>query len=261
MLTSSELADLTQRINGRLDEFKLGDYLPKMTLGLVRLVYDVIEEQRDEQEAAAVRESLRELVVRHQDADDKGREQWDDPMKQLWADMDEAIATPSISTSRLPDPDIARDKVANALAAGSNGNLVAILNKPRTLEEVDMLDDDDDLDDDFDDTRKPKKGMTDARRAQLDSLKRKRKMGYEQATSAGRKGNTLPTLQVVIAELKRLAMGTEVMPSIATFDAARPGNWATAGAHMQRLGLSWEGLAEAAGVEDATARATTGCVA
>ena len=106
----------------------------------------------------------------------------------------------------------------------------------------------DELDEIYDEPPKPKDTMTNARRQQLDKLKhqRRRKMDYELPASAGRKGNVLPTLEDVVAELQRLSMGTGIMPTMATFDAARPGNWATAGAHMQRLHLSWDGLAEAA---------------
>lgn len=152
---------------------------------------------------------------------------------------------------KLPDPEVARGKVAAALANGSNGTLATVLHRPKTLAEAngngeDGMDEDFDLDDD---DVEPKPKQTDARRAQLDRPKqeRKRKTGYEQVVT-GKRGNVLPTLKDVVAELQRLSLGTGVMPTIATFDAARPGNWATAWAHMQRLGVSWEQLADEAGL-------------
>lgn len=63
------------------------------------------------------------------------------------------------------------------------------------------------------------------------------------------KRNYLPTLEELIAEVRRQAMGG-VMPSISQFDQARPTTWATAGAHIHRLNLSgWAGLAGLAGLQ------------
>jgi hypothetical protein len=64
----------------------------------------------------------------------------------------------------------------------------------------------------------------------------------------GHKGNVLPTREELIAELQRQAMGG-AMPSLMAFNSARPGNWATAAAHMQRLGASWEELRQEAGLK------------
>jgi hypothetical protein len=97
---------------------------------------------------------------------------------------------------KLPDPDIARDRLAGALANGSDGELVSVINR------------------------------------QL----------------RGRRGNVLPTLDQVIAELQHQAMGG-VMPTMTAFDAAKPGNWASAQAQMARLGTKWNELAEAAGLK------------
>lgn len=64
----------------------------------------------------------------------------------------------------------------------------------------------------------------------------------------GRGGNVLPSLPELVAEVRRLSMGG-TMPTMAVFDEARPATWATAAAHLNRLGLTWETLAEAAGLK------------
>jgi hypothetical protein len=64
----------------------------------------------------------------------------------------------------------------------------------------------------------------------------------------GRNGNVLPSLAEIIAEVRHQSMGG-MMPSMAVFDEARPANWATASAHLVRLGLTWEGLANEAGLK------------
>jgi len=135
------------------------------------------------------------------------------------------------------------------LVPHSNGTL-PLLTKGDALDkvEIDELDDLDEIDD-LDDDGPPTHKTSDARRAQVAELRRQqrhRKVEYERKADAGRYGNVLPTLDDIIAELRRLSSGTGVMPTIATFDAARPGNWATAGAHMQRLNMSWIDLANEA---------------
>lgn len=64
----------------------------------------------------------------------------------------------------------------------------------------------------------------------------------------GRGGNVLPDKQMLVAEVKRLSMGG-MMPTMAAFDDARPATWATAQAHLIRLGLTWETLADEAGLK------------
>ena len=60
-----------------------------------------------------------------------------------------------------------------------------------------------------------------------------------------RHGNYLPTLDEMVAEVKRQAMGG-TMPTMSAFNDARPGNWASAGAQVQRLGVSWDELRQLA---------------
>lgn len=101
---------------------------------------------------------------------------------------------------------------------------------------------------------KPKAGMTDARRQQLEDLKAARAAGgrgrHGVDNEAGRhtkRGSYIPTERELIAELQRQAMGG-VMPSIALFNDLRPANWATADAHMKRMEMTWGDLAEIAGL-------------
>lgn len=62
-------------------------------------------------------------------------------------------------------------------------------------------------------------------------------------------GTRLATLAEVIAELQNLSGGTGIMPTKDTYDAARPATWAKAMATLQRFYLSWEQLAEKAGLK------------
>lgn len=59
----------------------------------------------------------------------------------------------------------------------------------------------------------------------------------------------MPTLDEVCAELVRQSVGTGVMPSINTFDAARPANWIKAWGIVRRLNMSWNELADVAGLK------------
>lgn len=61
--------------------------------------------------------------------------------------------------------------------------------------------------------------------------------------------HVMPTVEQLVAELKRQAAGTKDMPTKTTFDTARPANWGTAQAQISRLDLSWEALAEKAGLK------------
>lgn len=117
--------------------------------------------------------------------------------------------------------------------------------------EEDDLEDDDEMDDDNADDTKPKRKRPYSRRGS-----RRRLMGYEQAQplSPGRRGKVLPTLDDLIAEVRDQAMGG-VMPTQATFNDAKPDNWATATAHLTRLGISWDELAELAGLQPQRVRA------
>ena len=111
----------------------------------------------------------------------------------------------------------------------------------------------DDFDDDQDDTDEPPiPGNSEARRRQLRRLRqeRRRKMQYEQVVAASQTPPAQPSLDALIAELTRISLGTGVMPSMATFDVARPGNWATADKQMERLHLTWAALARVAGLKE-----------
>lgn len=90
--------------------------------------------------------------------------------------------------------------------------------------------------------------MTPARRDQLEKLKAQRRAEPDSA-AAGRGGYYQPALDQVIAELQRQASGTGDMPTKDTYDAARPATWAKAMATLQRFDLSWEQLAEKAGLK------------
>jgi hypothetical protein len=97
----------------------------------------------------------------------------------------------------------------------------------------------------------PAHKTSDARRARVAEARRQQRRGkfeYERKASAGGNGNVVPSMNEVIAEVQRLSMGTGIMPSIATFDAARPCTWEPAAAQLLRLGISWGELAQLAGL-------------
>lgn len=230
-LTTEQLGELTERVNDRIDEFgEVGaPWFEPMRAGIVRLVHDVIEEwkqQREEQHDNAWRELARELVRRQEE-----REQ---PLNGNHAPV---VAFPP---THVAEATITIGPKVAAILGPEHTTVTPLVEVNSSM--------DDDFDDDFDDAPKPKRGMTDARRRQLDDLKqqRRRKVEYERKASAGKNGNVLPTLDELITEVQRLSMGTGIMPTLATFDAARPGNWATAGAHMHRLEMTWEQLAKEA---------------
>lgn len=130
------------------------------------------------------------------------------------------------------------------------------INNPRVLEEVDAandIDDDLDLDDvDLDDEphgRRYKTSEDERRRAKQYRDRQRRDHPAEPREPKGKRGNVLPTLNELIAEVQRISMDKKTMPTLAQFDDARPANWATAGAQLARLGISWEQLRIAAGLK------------
>lgn len=130
-----------------------------------------------------------------------------------------APAVPRQRTQEVkpPDPDVARAKIAHALAAGSNGTLATAINRPRTLAEVDDADKDDAADDVGGKRGRPPKFV-------------------------------VPKRAQVIAQLKQIAMGG-VMPKQPAYDMAKPANWPTARDSCIHLEASWRELADEAGLD------------
>lgn len=123
-----------------------------------------------------------------------------------------------IGRDRLPDPDVARSRLAGALANGSRGQLEALTSRAqrapaRSLAEADGIDDD------------------------IERAKGKRV------------GAPIPTLEEICAELVRQSVGTGVMPSVNTFDTSRPATWLKAWGLVRRLDMSWNELADVAGLK------------
>lgn len=128
-----------------------------------------------------------------------------------------------IGTARdpLPDPDVARERIAHALANGSNGDLVKAINKPRTLAEADAtLRGGVGADEDADPDAIPKRG------------RKHNVVNYEQ----------------MLTELQRQAMAG-VMPSQADFNYSKPAVWPVASSLCARFGASWDELRQAAGLK------------
>lgn len=313
-LSSEQVAELTKRINGRLDEwefpedFVISTHLPR---GLVRLVHDEIaawEAEQDEEVlgeytnaraaayekgfergyAEAERVAMPVQVSPDPDAlqdvyhfafeRDKAAHRFSGPEAHAPVDdtprlvtnsaPEPAVAEPHENGSpksdeklttalephsnghlpALPDPDIARERLAQAVAVGNNGqhNLVAVLKTPRTLAEVDaevasVWGDDDPADDDTDDA--PAKRV----RPNGKRTPRPRPTGY--ATKHAKPQRTMqPDLAQLVAEVQRQAMAG-VMPSQAQFDDAKPATWPLVSGLCQRLGVSWDDLRLKAGLK------------
>lgn len=199
-----------------------------------------------------------------------------------------APAVPRLRTQEvkpLPDPDVARDKLAHALASGSNGGLSsASISRPRTLDEGDR-------------EKAARAAEIDAVVASLQAmavngemptvarweaervgnlpswktlarvhglawvdLARKAGLRYARQGSledevkaarekAAEKGHErLVSYEMLVAEIKRIAMGN-AMPTQAQFDQSKPATWPTANALMARLETSWADLAEVLGLD------------
>lgn len=226
-LTTEELTTLTERIEERMAEFgNLSKSMPKFTPGIVRLVYDAIDEWRSESappQIAAVSNNYAPVLIgigaehngngKHEEPEPPEYEAYDDEHEELvqWQPVtpspqasatlgpEHVIVTP---LKARPDPDIARGRLAQALANGSAEG-----------RELEMLA-----------TRKIR------------------------TSNEAKRSNYLPTREELIAELKRQSMGG-VMPSMVQFNESRPATWATADAHQKRLGISWGDLANEAGLK------------
>lgn len=106
-------------------------------------------------------------------------------------------------------------------------------------------------------SRHPTKETSEARRAQLGRLKEKRRIERNARGPTRHAGSYVaigqaeasePSYVQVLTEIQRIAMGG-VMPSEAVFDLARPATWPTANESCVLWGLSWEQLAEEAGLK------------
>lgn len=295
-LTIDELRDLTALINARRAEFDdtTLHVFERLSLGEVRMAYEVIAEwldarRVDVRELAAEWPDLPDLdggidrFAQHPVAGEPEAAQ-DELDAQLARDgaaarqaiediavrqfSARAVATlgpehtvvtpPARLSAQLPDPDIARERLAAALANGSGGALVQAIdriNKSRTISEIESGIDDDELDDDEldddEDGDEPgdgyKTSAAERQRARAYRLRTRRTRYNEQGQAKGRKGNVLPTRQEIIAEVQRIAMAG-IMPSQSRFNECKPANWADATSHLSRLGMSWEELREAAGL-------------
>jgi hypothetical protein len=120
-----------------------------------------------------------------------------------------------------------------------------------------VTDEDDDLVElqDEPEPGKPKPEISDARRAWLERRKAsiaakghgRTRIAESEVERKQQRNTVLPTLQEVVAELRRTAMAG-VMPTMAQFAEARPATWATAQAHALRLNMTWPQLAAEAGL-------------
>lgn len=184
-LTSQQVDKLTSRVNERFGEFAVGEsaIFEPVTRGVMRLVFDVIEEWRGEEGEIAT-----------------ATEPTSGP---LYIAPDKLASNLTTAIDRAEKEHVAN---GNGHAKELSSQAIATLGPEHVV--VNPLRDD---------------------------------------TAKGR-GNMLPTREELIAEVRRQAMGG-VMPTMAAFNDARPANWATAQAHLTRLGLSWEQLTEESGLK------------
>lgn len=154
----------------------------------------------------------------------------------------------------LPDPDVARLRLAKAVAeAGAVERLASALKAPRTLAEVDAELDaqvasvwGDDTDDDDDANNVQPKRVRDFKQERESRGEYKRKPSPAKPMASKR--TMQPDRDQLIKELKRQSMGG-VAPSQTFFDSAKPATWGTAQAQCRRLGASWMELVREAGLK------------
>lgn len=157
-ISNEDLAELTKRINARFDEFSVGGgpIFEPVTLGIVRLVYGVIAEWQEETEPATHNTIMGDfaddfaLSTMTPPAYSNGhgakppatsREARapikDDPLS-VYANStlgpEHVVVTPLKPTP--PDPDVAREKLANALANGSGGALEQAMDRDKKAEQL-----------------------------------------------------------------------------------------------------------------------------
>lgn len=247
-LSKDELAELTRLINERRDELAHG--LSRLSAGEVRMAHDVFIEWLEGQPATAPatdrHESIdsyaltdayqfgyargREAMQRELGADNAGdtsprlvtnsapepdedTSAGPDHPDAEWRDLMRDVVSPlhspvGVGRGALPDPDQARANIATMLAQ-ANGD-----------QHFDLMP-----------GHKHKAGRHNA----------------PKGTGQEPSGRVLPSREQVVAFIQEIAMAN-VMPTMEQFNTARPGNWATAQAHILRLGVSWDELRIEAGL-------------
>lgn len=242
-LTTEQLTELTERIRDRVSEFgPVANSMPKLTVGVVRIMVNVYAEWQRESDYLTRRDESPAPVepppmVSHMPVVTTGMVHIPASITRLDLEAEPAtveaetgqngpnhydpISTPALSpqaTAALgPEhtvvtplkPTDPDTARANLAAAVATGGVALGSRKPTSLPHSSAL-------------TKP-----------LPSLR-------------GRK-TALPTFEELAKELRRQAMGG-TMPTMTAFDVAKPANWGTAQAHIKRFNMSWEQLAQEAGL-------------
>jgi hypothetical protein len=135
-LSKKQLSELHQAIVERLQEFEMpSEKLP--SAGVVRVAYEIIAPFVRGQMTPARDEAEDKRVVAIHVAPLRPEYSDDDAPPLGWGDEDDRVPA-LIRNGRPPDPDVARENVAQALANGSGGQLASLVGRrSRTLEEVD----------------------------------------------------------------------------------------------------------------------------
>lgn len=222
-LTTEQLTQLADRINARIQEFQCTS-LPRLSPGVVRIAYEIIAEGWEVPNASAQQEEDGDLL---QDAYHFGYQRGTQatPQHERLVTMSAPVAPAETNGNGKPFG-YAQDKHAHEPAAPPKTE------KKLTSEEVPETSH----------ARSHDEKVTGAR------LPRTLAEVDAETQTNGASKYYMPTLQELIAEVQRQAMGG-VMPTIAAFDMARPGNWATAAAHLTRFNLTWIDLAKEAGLK------------
>lgn len=132
-LSSEHLEELTDEANRRLLEFGVGKFDP-VPAGVVRILHDIIKKWYQEKEESWAMQRISEVTITAKAAmklSEQGYERGHAAAKR------EVVPTNGNGHDSLPDPDVARDNIANMLANGGGGALASTITKPRTLAEVD----------------------------------------------------------------------------------------------------------------------------
>lgn len=100
-------------------------------------------------------------------------------------------------------------------------------------------------------SRNSNPNMTPARLEQLERLKEERRAANAER-NGGRPKSEFPTYDEFAAEIRRQAVGTRDMPSMGTFNAAKPARWASAESLVQRFNTTWNQVATELGLTPRT---------
>ena len=235
-LSTVQLAELAARVNERRAEFGPQMFDP-LSPGEVRLLYDAVLEWRQEKEDGGAHVLWKDGPTEIALADGELVERWR-PMREIRSDQLSANGHAPIDDPPAIHAPITPVPLPSTLAE-VDAEATAHHQPPPVAPPAPVAPD-----------ITPAHERSPAHQQKLDHMAHKRKVAQGAREREARKSERpLPTREEFLAEVKRQAMGG-VVPTMKVFDDAKPAVWASAWAHMQRLGLKdWSEVAELCGLE------------